>query len=68
MCNSLNCSIIKEDLDSLGFEWRIRDNTYKQQVVEELFDQVYECLTIYGNVPPKFVVQMKNLGLNLYGD
>ena len=46
----------------MGFEWRIRDNTYKQQVVEELFDQVYECLTIYKtiyddvNVPPKFVV------------
>jgi hypothetical protein len=37
-------------LDSLGFEWRIRDNTYRQQVVEEFFDQIYEALVIYKNI------------------
>jgi len=52
----------KSLLDTLGFEWRIRDNTYKQQVVEELFDQVYEALVVYQknfgdlDVPSKFVI------------
>lgn len=49
-------------LDNLGFEWRIRDNTYRQQVVEEQFDQMLEALTLYKQifssveVPAKFVV------------
>lgn len=52
----------KSLLDGLGFEWRIRDNTYKQQVVEELFDQVYDSLVVYKkvfgdlDVPTKFII------------
>lgn len=54
----------KEDLDKLGFEWRLRDNTHKQQVNEEHFEQVMMALTAYKqlvgadlvNVPLDFVV------------
>ena len=57
----------KADLDALGFEWRIRVNTYKykQQVVEELFDQVFQCHKIYKsihgdvNVLPNFIVPVE---------
>jgi hypothetical protein len=37
----------KADLDALGFEWRIRDHTYKQQQNEESFDKVYSALIHY---------------------
>lgn len=40
----------KAELDRLGFEWRMRDNTYKQQVGEDLFEQVYEALKCYKNI------------------
>jgi hypothetical protein len=70
----------KQELDELGFEWRLRDNTYKQQVVDDLFDQVYDALvcfkdTVDGelNVPIDFVVPSEepwpesSWGLNLGG-
>ena len=37
----------KKDLDKLGFEWRLRDNTYKQQVNDEQFELVLEALAVY---------------------
>ena len=40
----------KEKLDSLGFEWRLRDHTHKQQVGEQEFDDVYEALTLYKGI------------------
>ena len=44
----------KVDLDKLGFEWRLRDNNYQQQLGEDLFEQIYEALVIYkkefGNI------------------
>jgi hypothetical protein len=52
----------KAELDELGFEWRIRDNTYKQQVVEAHFEDVYEALKMYKDmhdsveVPKGFVI------------
>ena len=56
----------KAELDSIGFEWRIRDHTHKQTVAEELFDRVYTALvqykSIYGNVevPESFIVPEDN--------
>ena len=31
----------------IGFEWRLRDHTHKQQVVEDKFTQVFEALNLY---------------------
>eukprot|EP01038_Epipyxis_sp_PR26KG_P015300 gene15300-20611_t len=51
----------KVELDELGFQWRIRDHTHKQQVGEDLFQQVFDGLVYYKNnidedliVPPDF--------------
>jgi len=50
-------------LDELGFEWRLRDHTHKQQLGEQLFEQVYDALVFYKenidselNVPQSYVV------------
>lgn len=40
----------KAELDELGFEWRLRDHTHKQQVGEELFDQVLNALKVYKEI------------------
>ena len=37
----------KSQLDLMGFEWRLRDHTHKQQVDEDIFDRVYEGLRLY---------------------
>jgi Helicase associated domain len=37
----------KVDLDELGFEWRLRDHTHRQQVEEDNFDNVYDALAQY---------------------
>lgn len=37
----------KIELDELGFEWRLRDHTHKQQVGEDLFDQILKALVHY---------------------
>lgn len=39
----------KSELDALGFEWRLRDHTHKQQLVDDLFEQVYAALLYYKN-------------------
>lgn len=53
----------KAELDALGFEWRLRDHTHKQQLGDEQFDQVYDALVYYKkcinddlNIPVDFVV------------
>lgn len=53
----------KQDLDDLGFEWRLRDSSNKHPVVDDLFEQVYEALVCYKrevdeelNVPTDFIV------------
>lgn len=53
----------KQQLDEMGFEWRIRDHTHKQQLGEDIFEQVLEALNIYKvkvdrglQVPNNFVV------------
>jgi hypothetical protein len=40
----------KAMLDRLGFEWRIRDHTHKQQVEEDNFDRVVEALRVYKEI------------------
>ena len=52
----------KQDLDDLGFEWRLRD-TAKVKVVDVVFEHVYEALVCYKreideelNVPADFTV------------
>lgn len=58
----------KAELDALGFEWRLRDNTHKQQVENDLFDQIYEALRFYKenihsdlNVPADFIVPVNDV-------
>lgn len=53
----------KKQLDELGFEWRLRDHTHKQQLGEQLFEQIYEALVLYKenidaelNVSPSYVI------------
>ena len=53
----------KQDLDDLGFEWRLRDSANKQPIVDDLFEYVYEALVCYKsevdedlNVPIDFIV------------
>ena len=52
----------KQDLDDLGFEWRLRDTT-KVKVVDVIFEHIYEALVCYKrevdeglNVPADFTV------------
>ena len=37
----------KQDLDDLGFEWRLRDITAKLSSVDDLFEHIYDALTFY---------------------
>jgi len=54
----------KAALDAIGFEWRLRENTYKQQINEDIWDTLYESLVAYRSnidedvnyVPASFVV------------
>ena len=53
----------KAQLDKLGFEWRVRDHTHKQQIDSDNFDKVYEALVLYktkmgdfDSMPVNFVV------------
>ena len=53
----------KAQLDELGFEWRIRDHTHKQQIDDDNFDKIYEALKLYKSIyedmesiPVNFVV------------
>lgn len=65
----------KAELDELGFEWRVRDHTHKQQIGEETFQQVFEALQIYKStidqglyVPEDFVVpETSQWSQDLYG-
>ena len=52
-------------INYIGFEWRLRDHTHKQQVVEDKFTQVFEGLKIYKRVvdeslqiPTSYVIPM----------
>jgi hypothetical protein len=56
----------KAALDEMGFEWRLRDHTHRQQVGADSFQQVYEALKLYKehvdsdlNVPNLFVIPME---------
>ena len=42
----------KEELDNLGFVWRMRDKTHKQQVSDAQFDLVLQALALYKNLAP----------------
>ena len=53
----------KAELDAMGFEWRLRENTHRQQVGTENFQQVCDALAFYKEninpslqVPSNFVV------------
>ena len=53
----------KSQLDELGFEWRVREHTHKQQMDEDNFDKIYEALKLYKHIfgeiefiPVNFVV------------
>jgi len=53
----------KAELDELGFEWRLREVTHKQQVGEEKFEQIFAALVCYKqhvsdelNVPNDYIV------------
>ncbi len=54
----------KAALDAIGFEWRLRENTYKQQINDDIWDTLYESLVAYRSnidedvnyVPASFVV------------
>ena len=57
----------KKQLDELGFEKRLRDHTHKQQLGEQLFEQIYDALVIYKenidnelNVPESFIIPNNN--------
>jgi hypothetical protein len=57
----------KAELDKLGFEWRIRENTHKQQVDDDNFEMVCDALRWYKrleeptlNVPENFLVPSKS--------
>lgn len=47
---SLSLHIYIYIYDCIGFEWRLRDHTHKQQVVEDKFTQVFEGLKIYKRI------------------
>lgn len=54
----------KAILDEMGFEWKMRENTHKQQINNDNFDKVYEALVLYKEIvdddlegiPVEFVV------------
>eukprot|EP01035_Chromulina_nebulosa_P017166 gene17166-22681_t len=53
----------KNLLDSLGFEWRLRDHTHKQQVEDDQFEKIYTALCHYKeyidndlNIPSDFEI------------
>lgn len=39
----------KAALDAIGFEWRLRENTYKQQINDDIWDTLYDSLVAYKN-------------------
>lgn len=58
----------KSQLDELGFEWRVREHTHKQQMDDDNFDKIFEALTLYKQyfgeiefIPANFVVPQSAL-------